>query len=76
MNTLEPRLRTKRRASESVVEVMIDVHRVFEKVLITCYDTRGRIVWKKKTEINFGGSEDAMARKMLERVLKKPECGA
>lgn len=62
-----------------IVEIMIDVHSWDEEVRITCYDTSGREVWKDKAKVNMGGSEEALARKMLDRALKKaekrPACG-
>lgn len=62
-----------------IVEVMIDVYSWREEVRITCFDRAGREVWKEKAIVNSGGSEEALARKMLERALKKaekrPACG-
>lgn len=62
-----------------IVEVMIDVHSWDEEVRITCFDSAGREIWKEKAVVNAGGSEEALARKMLERALKKaekrPACG-
>lgn len=65
---------------QGIVEIVIDVHTVFEEVRVNCYDPKGRLLWKKKTELNAGGSEEKMARNMLERALKKaekqPACGS
>lgn len=62
-----------------IVEVMIDVYSWDEEVRITCFDSTGREIWKEKAVVNAGGSEEALARKMLERALKKaekrPACG-
>lgn len=58
---------------QGILEVMIDVHTAFEEVRITCYDSTGREQWKRKTELNLGGSEERMARNMLDRVIKKVE---
>lgn len=54
-----------------ILEVLIDVHTVFEEVRITCFDTSGRERWKRKTELNAGGSEEKMERNMLDRVIEK-----
>lgn len=59
--------------ASGIVEVMIDVYSWREEVRITCFDSAGREVWKEKTLVNAGGSEEALARKMLERALKKAE---
>lgn len=56
-----------------IVEVMIDVYSWREEVRITCFDPTGREIWKEKAIVNNGGSEEALARKMLERALKKAE---
>lgn len=56
-----------------IVEVMIDVHSWREEVRITCFDPAGREIWKEKAIVNAGGNEEALARKMLERALKKAE---
>ena len=56
-----------------ILEVVIDVYTAFEEVRITCFDTNGRERWKRKTELNAGGSEEKMARNMLDRVIKKVE---
>lgn len=62
-----------------IVEVMIDVFSWREEVRITCFDPAGREIWKEKAVFNTGGNEEALARKMLERTLKKaekrPACG-
>lgn len=62
-----------------IVEVMIDVYSFAEEVRITCMDPSGREIWKEKSRFNNGGSEEALARKMLERALdkaeKRPVCG-
>ncbi len=62
-----------------IVEVMIDVYSFAEEVRITCMDASGREIWKVKAKANGGGSEEALARKMLERALnkaeKRPVCG-
>ncbi len=62
-----------------IVEVMIDVFSYAEEVRITCMDAAGREIWKEKARANMGGSEEALARKMLERALgkteKRPACG-
>ena len=56
-----------------IVEVLIDVHSWDEEVRITCFDTSGRELWKDKAKVNMGGSEEALARKMLERAIQKAE---
>lgn len=56
-----------------IVEVMIDVHSWREEVRITCFDPAGREIWKDKAIVNAGGNEESLARKMLERALKKAE---
>lgn len=62
-----------------IVEVMIDVYSWREEVRITCLDPAGRELWKEKAVFNTGGNEQALARKMLEKALKKaekrPACG-
>lgn len=62
-----------------IVEVMIDVYSWREEVRITCLDPAGRELWKEKAVFNTGGNEEALARKMLEKALKKaekrPACG-
>lgn len=60
-------------AAMGIVEVMIDVYSWREEVRITCFDPAGREIWKEKAIVNSGGSEEALARKMLERALKKAE---
>lgn len=64
---------------QGIVEVMIDVFSYAEEVRITCLDAAGRELWKEKARANMGGSEEALARKMLERALdkaqKRPGCG-
>ena len=66
-------------SARGIVEVLIDVHSWNEEVRITCYDTAGRELWKEKVRANMGGGEESLARKMLERALKKaekrPACG-
>lgn len=54
-----------------ILEVMVDVYTAFEEVRITCYDPVGKERWKRKTELNTGGSEEKMARNMLDRVIRK-----
>lgn len=54
-----------------ILEVVIDVYTAFEEVRITCFDTSGRERWKRKTKLNAGGSEEKMARNMLDRVINK-----
>lgn len=56
-----------------ILEIVIDVYTAFEEVRITCFDTSGRERWKRKTELNAGGSEEKLARNMLDRVIKKVE---
>jgi hypothetical protein len=56
-----------------ILEILIDVYTAFEEVRITCFDTAGRERWKRKTELNAGGSEERMARNMLDRVITKIE---
>jgi hypothetical protein len=62
-----------------IVEIMIDVYSYAEEVRITCMDAAGRELWKEKARANMGGSEESLARKMLERALakaeKRPACG-
>ena len=59
-----------------IVEVVIDVYSYAEEVRITCLDPAGRPLWKEKVRANMGGSEEALARKMLERALGKMESHA
>ena len=65
---------------QGIVEISIDVHSWQEEVRITCYDSAGRELWKKRTRVNAGGNEEKLARNMFERVLKKiekePACGS
>lgn len=65
--------------ARGIVEVLIDVHSWDEEVRITCFDASGRELWKDKAKVNMGGSEEALARKMLERAIqkadKRPVCG-
>lgn len=72
--------RTNPGAIQGIVEIFIDVHSWQEEVRITCYDTGGRDLWKKRTRVNAGGNEEKLARNMFERVLKKiekePACGS
>jgi hypothetical protein len=62
-----------------IVEVLIDVHSWDEEVRISCFDTSGHELWKDKARVNMGGSEEALARTMLERAIqkaeKRPVCG-
>jgi hypothetical protein len=60
-------------AVRGIVEIMIDVYSYAEEVRITCMDAAGRQVWKEKARANMGGSEESLARKMLERALAKAE---
>jgi hypothetical protein len=60
-------------AVQGIIEVMIDVYSWKEEVRISCLDPAGRTVWKEKAVMNNGGSEEALARKMFERALKKAE---
>lgn len=51
----------------------MDVYSWREEVRITCFEPTGREIWKEKAIVNSGGSEEALARKMLERALRKAE---
>jgi hypothetical protein len=63
-----------------IVEIVVNVYAWDEDVRIACLDVRGKEVWKKKSSMNAGGSEEDLARKMFERTLQKaenmPECGS
>jgi len=59
--------------TQGIVEIIIDVYSVNEEARITCFDPTGREVWKEKAKANMGGNEEALARKMFERVLTKAE---
>jgi hypothetical protein len=56
-----------------IVEIIVDVYSFDEDVRITCYDASGRRIWKEKVSVNMGGSEEALARKMVERAIAKAE---
>ena len=56
-----------------IVEILVDVYSWDEEVRITCYDPVGRKRWKDKVSLNMGGSEEALARKMVERAIVKAE---
>lgn len=56
-----------------IVEVMVDAYSWREEVRITCYNATGRSLWKEKAVANMGGSEESLARKMVDRALAKAE---
>lgn len=56
-----------------IVEIVVNVYAWDEDVRITCFDTSGREIWKKKSSVNAGGSEEDLARKLFERTLEKAE---
>jgi len=62
-----------------IVEIVVNVYAWDEDVRITCFDPKGKQVWKKKSSVNAGGSEEDLARKLFERTLNKaekmPPCG-
>lgn len=62
-----------------IVEIIVDVYTFDEEVRITCFDPTGKRIWKESVSVNMGGSEEALARKMVERALNKsedrPACG-
>jgi hypothetical protein len=62
-----------------IVEIVVNVYSFDEDVRITCFDPVGRAIWKKKSSVNSGGSEEDLARKLFERTLQKaekmPACG-
>jgi hypothetical protein len=63
-----------------IVEIMVDVYSWREEVRITCFDNKGKSLWKEKAVVNTGGSEESLARRMVERAIKKaedrPACGS
>lgn len=65
---------------QGIVEIVIDVYRAFEEVVVTCMDPRGKKIWRKKSVVNAGGPEETLARNMLNRALNKAEkqdvCGS
>lgn len=67
-------------AVAGIVEIIVDVYAWDEEVRITCYDPAGRQLWKEKVSVNAGGSEEALARKMVERAIvkaeKRPACAS
>lgn len=62
-----------------IVEIVVNVYAWDEDVTITCFDSGGKRLWKKKSSVNTGGSEEDLARKLFERSLEKaekmPPCG-
>jgi hypothetical protein len=62
-----------------IIDIVINVYSWDEDVRIACYDATGHELWKKKSSMNSGGSEEDLARKLFERTLKKaeemPACG-
>jgi len=62
-----------------IIEIVVNVYSWDEDVRMTCYDPTGRQLWKKKSSVNAGGSEEELARKLFERTLQKaekmPPCG-
>jgi hypothetical protein len=62
-----------------IVEIIVDVYTLREEVRITCSSTTGKELWKDKAVVNMGGGEETLARKMVERAIKKaerrPACG-
>lgn len=63
-----------------IIEIVVNVYSWDEDVRMTCYDPSGRQLWKKKSSVNAGGSEEELARKLFERTLQKaekmPSCGS
>ena len=63
-----------------IVEIMVDVYSWREEVRITCFNAKGKSLWKEKAVMNTGGSEESLARRMVERAIKKaedrPACGS
>ena len=63
-----------------IIEIVLNVYSWDEDVRMTCYDPSGRQLWKKKSSVNAGGSEEELARKLFERTLQKvekmPPCGS
>lgn len=62
-----------------IVEIVVNVYAFDEDVRIGCFDARGKQLWRKKSSVNAGGSEEDLARKLFERTLEKaekmPPCG-
>ena len=62
-----------------IVEIVVNVYAFDEDVRIGCFDAKGKQIWKKKSSVNAGGSEEDLARKLFERTLEKaekmPPCG-
>lgn len=62
-----------------IVEIVVNVYAFDEDVRIGCFDAKGKQLWKKKSSVNAGGSEEDLARKLFERTLEKaekmPPCG-
>jgi hypothetical protein len=62
-----------------IVEIVVNVYSFDEDVRISCFDAKGKQMWKKKSSVNGGGSEEDLARKLFERTLEKaekmPACG-
>ena len=63
-----------------IIEIVVNVYSWDEDVRITCYNPSGRQLWKKKSSVNAGGSEEELARNLFERTLQKaekmPPCGS
>jgi hypothetical protein len=63
----------------AIVEIVVNVYSWDEDVQIRCLDTKGKVLWKKKSSANMGGSEEKLARNLFERTLEKaekmPPCG-
>lgn len=62
-----------------IVEIVVNVYAFDEDVRISCFDAKGKQLWKKKSSVNAGGSEEELARNLFERTLEKaetmPACG-
>ena len=63
-----------------IVEIVVNVYSWDEDVRISCFDPKGKQIWKRKSSVNAGGSEEDLARKLFERTLEKaermPQCGS